>query len=61
MPAEPWQWKMLRLRLEQMERIYKNSGCKQTNKRAEISDKNRQKSERGKHYLTMETIGATYR
>lgn len=61
MPAELWQWKMLKLRLEQTERINKNSGCKQTNKQTEIRDKNREKSEREKHYLTMETIGATYR
>lgn len=63
MPAEPWQWEMLRLRLEQMERINKNSGWKQTNKiQSELEIITiRNKSERERQYLTMATKGATYR
>lgn len=60
MPAEPRQWKMLRLRLEKIERHNKNSGYKQTN-RLKLGVKTEKKNEREKHSFTMETIGATYR
>ena len=43
-----------------MERINKNGGWKQTNW-LKLGITTGKKSEKEKHYLTMETIGTTYR
>lgn len=50
MPAEPRQWKMLRLRLEKIERLKKNTGYKQIN-RLKLGVKTEEKKVKVKNIL----------